>query len=278
MKTVPVQEAVPTSDEAEVYDGTEKKDIFSEQVSKCHVYGDLAGPYSQNGEYGIIKYIFKKIGSVNNYYVDMGGGDGINLHASNTADLRINDNWKGLLLDQTTARKCPICGTYPDINLHGGVTINKDNVNDILKKHDVPFVFDFLDLDIDGDDYWVWEALEYKPRIVLLETQPGITNKVPLTIKEGESMCHHQNHNTGVDHYNYFGANLHALYDLAIKKGYEFVTTCRWNAFFIDRKEFHKLNIASIPKEVVITKYFEYNKYWGERTPHGFKKEWVIPE
>jgi len=204
------------------------KDIFNTNTQKGH---------SQLGQYGVIKSIFKKIGVTNKYYVEFGAMNGS--HLSNTADLRIHEGWGGLLLEGAS-------GSIPNINLHGNTWVTKDNINELFKTHNVPHIFDVLSIDIDSNDYWVWKALNYAPRLVVIETNPGISNEYPVTIQENE-----QNVGEG-----YFGANLHAFYDLAKSKGYELVTTLRWDAFFIKKEEFSKLGIPLISKKECILKYF----------------------
>jgi len=210
------------------------KDIFNSNTQKGH---------SQLGQYGVIKSIFKKLEVTNKYYVEFGAMNGTSL--SNTADLRIHEGWSGLLLEGTSQ-------SMPNINLHGNTWVTKDNINEIFKKHNVPHIFDVLSIDIDGNDYWVWEALNYAPRLVVIETNPGISNEYPVAIEEN---C--QNTNEG-----YFGANLHAFYDLAKHKGYELVTTLRWDAFFVKKEEFHKLGIPLISKKECISEYFHPSPFW----------------
>ena len=52
--------------------------------------------YSQNGEDGIIDYIFSKIKTTNKFSVEFGVGDGFE---SNTAYLLEKKNWNGLMMD-----------------------------------------------------------------------------------------------------------------------------------------------------------------------------------
>lgn len=220
------------------------RDIFNKNTKKGS---------TQLGQYGIIKSIFEKIDTTNKYYVEFGAKNGTTL--SNTFDLRTKDNWEGLLLEGESTHN-------PSINLHGDTWVTKDNINTLFKKHDVPPVFDLLSIDIDSNDYWVWKALEYNPRIVIIETNPGISNKYPVTIQENQQQVSK----------GYFGANLHAFYDLAQSKGYELVTTLRWDAFFIIKEEFYKLGISPIGKKECIDKYFHPAKFWLKRKSN---KKWV---
>ena len=52
--------------------------------------------YSQNGEDGIIEFIFSKLGTTNKFSVEFGVGDGFEC---NTIHLLENRGWKGLMMD-----------------------------------------------------------------------------------------------------------------------------------------------------------------------------------
>ena len=66
-------------------------------TQKIYLINIRKGGFCQNGEDGVIEYIFKVVSPMNKYYVEFGGWDGI--HLSNTANLRINNGWNGLLLE-----------------------------------------------------------------------------------------------------------------------------------------------------------------------------------
>jgi hypothetical protein len=219
--------------------------------------------FCQLGEDGIIEEIFKTIGTTNKYYVEFGGWDGIYL--SNTANLRINKGWTGLLLEGNKDKVLSV-ENRQELNLqHEWIT--KDNINQLFDKYNVPKSFDFLSIDIDGDDYYVWKALNYKPRVVVIETNPGICNDVPLTIIEGKTNVHNN---------NYFGANLHAFLDLANEKGYTFLTIDEYNVFFILNDEFSKFNIEKLSKLEILNKAFIPSQYWHNRNNYVHSsKYWV---
>ena len=111
--------------------------------------------------------------------------------------------------------------------------ITPNNIDRIFKKYNVPYNFGLPSIDIDGDDYWVWNSLSsYKPTIVIVETHPAIPNKYPLSIPYGKS-----------DPAGYFGANLKAMVRLADRKGYYFATTIAHNAIFKHNKYFQRLQL-----------------------------------
>jgi hypothetical protein len=173
---------------------------------------------SQNQEDGVIEEIFFHIGVFSSYYVEFGAHDGY--WASNTQHLRENGSWKGLLLDKLFHN--------PEINLQQEF-LTAENINAIFEKYHVPKNLDFLSIDVDGNDFYLWNALSahYRPRLIVIEyngTHPPHEDKV-ITYQEDYQW----------DQTNYFGASLCALFHLARKKGYSLVYTesSGLNAFFV---------------------------------------------
>ena len=85
--------------------------------------GFINGGKSQNGEDGILKYIFDTIGVQNKYYVEFGAGDGI--WCSNTYYFRNKEMWNGLLLEGNIES---VNKGSKNINLHHE-HITPDNIN-----------------------------------------------------------------------------------------------------------------------------------------------------
>tara|TARA_B110000971_G_C20025056_1_gene508331 strand:+ start:1335 stop:2132 length:798 start_codon:yes stop_codon:yes gene_type:complete len=247
----------------ENYNQNDPIDIFSN-----HKYSK----FSQLGEDGVIEFIFSKIEPINKYYVEFGAWDGI--HLSNTANLRINHGWSGLLLESNKERVNKTKNRR-QINLHSE-TITKENINNIFEKYNVPKKFDLLSIDIDSNDYYVWKNLtDYVPILVIIETNPGIKNDYPLTAIENKSNTHSEKGRTG----NYFGCNLHAVYNLAKKKGYKLLTVNKWNAFFIKDECFDLFGIEEISKEKMINEYSVVNPYWANRNKYKVEPyEWIITQ
>ena len=89
----------------------------------------------------------------------------------------------------------------------------ENSLDVILKKVDYPKDIDMLSIDIDGDDYYIFENLiEYNPRIILVEYNPTIPPGVEIIQKKGE----------------YFGSSALSLLNLAHKKGYKLVQSNRY--------------------------------------------------
>ena len=210
--------------------------------------------FSQLHEDGVLGFIFSVISpKKKGYYVEFGAWDGKKY--SNTANLRVNRGWTGLLLEGDKDR---VLSTQDreEINLHHEI-VTSENINSVFAKYSVPKNFDLLSIDIDSDDYYVWRSLQdYRPRVVVVETNPGIKNDLPLSVIEGTS-------DDGTRCCGYWGANLHAFYNLAKRKGYQLLTVNKWNAFFICDEEFKHFGIEPITREVMLSQYCVVEPFWA---------------
>lgn len=187
--------------------------------------------FSQRGEDGIIQYILSKIEVPNKIFVEFGVED---YTESNTRFLLINNNWQGLVLDG-----CPnnikfiksdfIYWKYDLVAKHSFIT--KDNINQLIADYTTIEDIGLLSVDIDGNDYWVLEAINViKPRILICEYN-SVFGKQPLSVPYQSDFVRSKAHYSEL----YFGASLGAFCYLAEKKGYDFIGTssCGVNAYFV---------------------------------------------
>jgi hypothetical protein len=189
--------------------------------------------YSQSGEDGSLIRLFDLIGESNRFFVEFGAKDGRVL--SNTANLRLNHGWTGLLMEGD-----PACGQQDASELYADETdarvrqeiVTRENFNELLGRYRVPKSFDLLCIDIDGNDYWVWKALDgYRPRVVVIEYN------IFFALAESKTIPYDPTHEW--DKSAYHGASLAALRKLGSEKGYELVYTDSFapNAFFVAKEE-----------------------------------------
>jgi hypothetical protein len=214
--------------------------------------------YSQNGEDGILLYLFSKIGIENNNYVNIGAG-GL---SSNSANLVNNYNWKGLEIDGSSLSLTKCKKLFKDKNLkENHVTfmkewVTKENINDIIKKWLCSEKnVDLLSIDIDGNDYWVWSSITtINPRIVLIEYNAFFGYKKGITVKYDPMFDRYKKHHSGW----YIGASLKALSKLGKSKGYSLVCcdSNGVNAFFV-RDDLLK-NINELNEIEVTTAYYPH--------------------
>ncbi|MBE7438821.1 MAG: hypothetical protein HS115_10235 [Spirochaetales bacterium] len=193
--------------------------------------------YSQNDEDGILLYIFSIIGEGSRRAAEICAGDGIEC---NSANLIINHGWRGLLVDGDRSRidrgltfyaKERRTRLMPPQLVQAWVT--RENVNSLLSEHGMGGDLDLLSIDVDGNDYWLWDAITVaNPRVVVVETNTIWGPTEALTIPYDPSfVC--QLDTTTYEHY--CGASLAAFVRLGRRKGYRLVGMERrgFNAFFM---------------------------------------------
>ena len=191
--------------------------------------------FSQNGEDGIIEEIFKRIGTTNKFFVEFGAANGL---WNNTTHLLIKD-WQGLWIEGDEKCIAEIKAKFASLIKEKKLIIKQDyvtpeNVEDLFKVARVPQDFDLLSIDIDGNDYWVWQAIKtFKPRVVIIEYNSLYRPDTKWVMKYNPQ--HNWNQTC------YAGASLKSLEVLAEQKGYKLVA-CDFlgvNAFFV-RKDLIK--------------------------------------
>jgi len=217
--------------------------VAESQAHKLEINKFEVKVFSQNGEDGILLYIFSKIGATNRYFVEFGCGDGIEC---NTANLSINFGWHGLLMD-CDDRNVAIAKHYyqdrlgtrsPDVQVIK-VQVTKENINKVLSDNlSVGENIDLLSIDIDGNDFWVWKAITaINPRVVVIEYNASMGYDKSLTVKYDPNFDRVKKHPSGF----YHGASLAALTKLAKSKGYILVgcDSTGINAFFVRKDATH---------------------------------------
>jgi hypothetical protein len=135
--------------------------------------------FSQNGEDGILLYLLSLAGHGNRRAVELCAGDGVEC---NTANLVIHHDWDALLLDGNPtliARGSDFYAQHQETYRLGPTLaaewITVENVNDILAKHGYDQDIDLMSLDMDGVDYWILEAIQLQPRMIVVE----YNNRIP---------------------------------------------------------------------------------------------------
>jgi len=217
--------------------------------------------YAQGTEEAILARLMAHIPPTHRYCVDIGASDG--LRNSNTALLLREAGWQGMLVEGSRYR-------YDKLVAHYGQARNvqlchehvqPDTVNALLAQAGAPTDFDLLSLDIDGNDYWVWQGLtDFQPRIVIVEYNPYYAPP------ERWVMCFNPEH--AWDGSTYYGASLESLYHLGKRKGYELVCCDDMgnNAFFVRRDLYRRLGIANNSPSVLFRPAMYKLRYVGHNT------------
>ena len=210
------------------------------------------GIFSQNGEDGLLLYIFSEIGIENKTCIEFGIGDG---RQCNSANLIINFGWKSLMIEgnpDSSKKAFDFYSNHHKIS-SGQVTvknafITKDNINDLFLDGGVQGEIDLLSIDIDGNDYWVWDAItSVNPRVIIVEYNPTFGPEKSVSVEYDPDFYRFDKHESGW----YYGASLTAFTELGKSKGYKLIgcDTRGVNAFFI-RNDVHLKTLQECtPKE-----------------------------
>ncbi len=235
--------------------------------------------YSQTDEDGILLFLFSVLGASQKLCVEICAGDGIEC---NSANLLLNHGWHGLLVDgdralvergQNFYRHSPQTYVYPPRFVCSWVT--RQGVNELVTANGFAGEIDLLSLDLDGIDYWIWEALEAaRPRVVVVEYQDILGPDRNWTVPYSDSFSAARYPMTdGMP--NFAGASLGAFVKLGRRKGYRLVGTNRYgyNAFFVR----NGLGDHLLPEIDVKTCFTHPKVVWGmrERFPTVKDLPWV---
>lgn len=201
----------------------------------CWLRSHARNVRSQFGEDGILAEIFRCIGEKTRWCVEFGAWDGE--HLSNTWRLLQERHWSGVLIEGDAARADVLAAKYAGSadrvsTLRALVGWEGDSRFDrLLATTPAPADLDLLSIDIDGNDWHVWNAIEvYRPRVVVVEFNPTVPNDVVFV----------QDADPGISQ----GCSLLALIELGRRKGYELAATTECNGIFVLAEEFAKLGIS----------------------------------
>ena len=214
-------------------------------VRRLYLSGHLDAPYdllarrfrilSQNDEDGLTWALFDLIGSTDRRFVELGAGS----NGGNSGFLAQDCGWSGLMVEANAGRVARLTERF-DTGRVATVQswITREGVNGLLRTHGLSGDIDLLSIDIDGNDYWVWEALDVvSPRVVVIEFNPAFGSSHTVVVP----------YNTGFVRgggaelpHAYYGASLGALTTLAETKGYRLVLVepSGINAYFL-RRDIH---------------------------------------
>jgi hypothetical protein len=219
--------------------------------------------YSQSGEDGIIQYLINKIQIQDKRFIEFGVE---NYLESNTRFLAINNYWSGLVIDGDLEniefiKNDPI---YWRCNIkaeHSFVT--KDNINEIFLRNGLSGDIGLLSIDIDGNDYWIWETINtISPAIVIAEYNSFFGAKREITVPYNPTFVRKSSHFSKI----FYGASIAALTALANKKGYKLVGSNQAgnNVFFARNDLMTSLSERSIEDTYKQIQFREVHNERGE--------------
>jgi hypothetical protein len=187
--------------------------------------------FSQWGEDGIIQYLSKAIEMKHKTFIEFGVES---FMEANCRFLLMKDNWSGYVIDGSSSNIAKLKSSYFYWKYHidaADAFITKDNIDDLLAKSGFDEDLGILSIDIDGNDYFILEAISaVRPRILICEYN-AVFGARKISVPYEPDFFRTRKHYSNL----YFGASLSAITFLANKKGYALVGTnsngC--NAFFV---------------------------------------------
>jgi len=183
--------------------------------------------FTYHGEDGIIGYLLRNLGNVNKKFIDIGAGDCI---TGNCACLAVHYNWSGVFIDANKNQLSIGKRFYKSNSKVNFVEtfVAPDTIDELLSTLCKGEEVGLLSIDIDGNDYWIWKAIEtIRPAIVVIEA------KVEYGIQDLIVPYNTENYRSNNEMYN--GASVKAFEKLARKKGYKLVGANKqgYNLFFV---------------------------------------------
>lgn len=187
---------------------------------------------SQWGEDGIIDWLVHHLNKIPEIFIEFGVE---NYRESNTRFLLQHRNWRGLVIDGSQKNIDFICQdpiSWRHDLKSTSTFVTRENINSIILQAGITGEIGILSIDIDGVDYWVWDAINcINPHIIIVEYNTVFGDLLPLTVPYSPEFIRSNAHHSNL----YYGLSINAAKHLAAERGYTFVGSNRAgsNAFFI---------------------------------------------
>ena len=229
--------------------------------------------FSQWGEDGIIQWLIHNLNIESRTFIEFGVQ---NYTESNTRFLLMNDNWSGLVIDGSAENIGFIKrdNIYWRYNLKAECAfITAENINELISKNGLIGEIGILSVDIDGNDYWVWKAIDVvNPAIVICEYNYRFGKDKAVTIPYDPSFVREKAHYSNI----YYGPSIQALVQLGNEKGYSLVAGNRNgnNVFFVRNDLLNeKVSTQKVDKVYTVGHFRESRNSNGELTYLSVEEE-----
>lgn len=226
--------------------------LIDQDFSCYEFYNKKHNVFSQFGEDGILDYLIQKIGVGQGSFVEFGAWDGE--HLSNCANLAKN-GWSGCFIEGDKARYLDLVEKYKEYKNITPVccyveAVGDNTLQNILNANGFLQNIDVLSIDIDGNDYYIFESLkDFNPTICVIEYNPTIPSQVAYVQPNDKEIN--------------FGCSLSALWLLAKSKNYELVAVTDLNAFFVPNKICIDFDIAIYHPHQIKNTVYETHVFHG---------------
>lgn len=189
---------------------------------------------SQHGEDGIIERIFQIVDEGTKWCVELGALSG--KRDSNVWHLIQEEQWSGVLIEADKTQFEKLQKEYAGMSRAHCINTfisfeGADSLDRVFARTPLPKDFDLFSLDVDGNEYHLWESLtNYRPRVMVIEFNPTIPNDVSFIQPRDMKV--------------FQGSSLLAIVELGKRKGYELIVTNAFNAFFVAKELFPEFGIV----------------------------------
>lgn len=211
--------------------------------------------FSQFGDDGIIQWLIQNLDLPNKTFIEFGVED---YAESNTRFLMMNDNWSGFVMDGSESNIKNLKSSYYfwKYKLDAkAVFIDKENINNLIEEQEFDKDLGLLHIDLDGNDYYIWDAISViEPIIVIVEYNSIFGKDRPISTKYDGNFIRSRSHYSNL----LFGTSIKSLCELAERKGYSFIG-CNGggnNAYFVRND---KLN--DVVKPTTLEKGYTESKF-----------------
>ena len=200
----------------------------------ANIHDSEIGVFSQWGDDGIIQYLVSLTEPLPDSFIEFGVED---YREANTRFLLLNNNWRGLVFDGSERNIAAIRSDYQYWR-HGlramQAFVTRENIDELITTAGHGGEVGLLSIDIDGNDYWVWEAIKsIEPVIVVVEYNSVFGPERALTVPYQADFSRNEAHSSNL----FYGASLAALHHLGERKGHALVgcNSAGNNAYFVRR-------------------------------------------
>lgn len=228
--------------------------------------------YSQYGTDGIIEAVISATGQSTGKFIEIGCGTGIE---SNCAHLAVSRGWSGCVVDADRRNVRVADGFFKQqLGSQNRVRpiqafVTSENLNSLLT--DWRGEVDVLSIDVDGNDFWLWEAMtEVSPRLVIIEYNFRYGRIASMTVSYRPDFDRFQLHESG----RFYGASLTAFAKLAGKKGYVLLgcESSGVNAFFL-RSDLVRPPLVTLDPEQAFAPYWNLEPAWDDTLASSYLRE-----
>lgn len=201
---------------------------------------------SQHEEDGITVALFDRVGTDTHRFVEIGAG----VNGGNSGFLAKECGWTGLMFEIDPGRVDRLQRRFAPAVRVVEAQVTRENINELVSANGFAGDIDLLSIDIDSNDYWIWEQLSVcRPRVVIVEYNPLFGTDRAVTIPYDP---HFNRREFEVPRAAYYGASLQALAKLGARKGYRLalLEPRGVNAFFVREdlaRDLPPLRVGDVP-------------------------------